>query len=54
MSPPVSDWIYPFKYFLFYQARITFAQERSVIPYVKGQDVQCYNYTLPYPFANVP
>ena len=35
-------------------ARITIAEQRGIIPLVKGQDVQCYNYSLPYAFARVP
>ena len=42
------------RYFFFYSARITIAEVRGIIPFVKGQDVQCYNHSLPYSFARVP
>jgi len=35
-------------------ARITIGKIRGIIPFVKGQDVQCYNHSLPYSFARVP
>jgi hypothetical protein len=35
-------------------ARITVAEQRGLIPLAQGQDVQCYNYSLPYKFGSVP
>ena len=37
-----------------HSARITVAEQKGIVPLVRGQDVQCYNYSLPYPFARVP
>ena len=34
--------------------RISIAESKGLIPLVEGQDVQCYNYSLPYSFASVP
>lgn len=35
-------------------ARITVAQQLSLVTLVQGTDTQCYNYALPYAFATVP
>lgn len=37
-----------------YSARITVAQQQSLVTLVQGTDAQCYNYSLPYAFATVP
>lgn len=39
---------------LCYSARITVAQQQSLVTLVQGTDNQCYNYSLPYTFSNVP
>ncbi len=35
-------------------ARITVAQQQSLVTLVQGTDTQCYNYSLPFTFSNVP
>jgi hypothetical protein len=35
-------------------ARITVAQQQSLVTLVQGTDNQCYNYSLPYTFSNIP
>lgn len=36
------------------KGRITVAERTSLVPFRRGQDVQCYNYSLPYQFSKVP
>ena len=42
------------KYYIINLGRIKVASKNSLVPFVRGQDVQCYNYTLPYQFAKIP
>lgn len=48
-----SDLLYQVILFL-YSARITISQQRGIVPLIRGQDVQFYNYSLPYSFARIP
>ena len=54
MPSSVSVRIGYIRYLFFNSARITIGKIRGIIPFVKGQDVQCYNHSLPYSFARVP
>ena len=54
MPSSVLHWIRHFWYFFIHPARITIADQKGIVPLIRGQDVQCYNYSLPYPFARVP
>ena len=54
MPPRVLNWIRHLWYFLIHLARITIADQKGIVPLIRGQDVQCYNYSLPYSFARVP
>ena len=37
-----------------FSAKIIVSNQRGLVPLNKGQDVQCYNFTLPYKFARIP
>ena len=37
-----------------FSAKIIVSNQRGLVPLNKGQDVQCYNFSLPYKFARVP
>lgn len=54
MSYPVEYWFSHLRYCTLYSARITVAQQQSLVTLVQGTDTQCYNYSLPYAFATVP
>ena len=54
MSYPIEYWFSHIKYCILYSARITVAQQQSLVTLVQGTDTQCYNYSLPYAFVSVP
>ena len=41
-------------YFSLTEGQIIVSSNGGIIPFVDGQDTQCYNYSLPYAFIRVP
>ena len=53
MSHLLQHWVNGVRYLLFKVARVTVAQQLSLVTLIQGTDSLCYNYSLPYTFNSV-